>query len=172
MVFFELKAHHNDLRNAYEDNLKDYKDTIPYVFHSNAFIVLSNGTDAKVGTVTSPYKFFLDWKRFEENEEGVVSLDTMLRGTCAKGKLMDIFENFLLYDDSGGDVVKLMAKNHQYIGVNKVLEQVKTIDNLKGKLGVFWHTQGSGKSYLVPGNLSPELAMSNARDVACFITLN
>jgi len=71
----------------------------------------------------------------------------MLRGVCAKEKLMDIFENFLLFDDSGGDVVKLMAKNHQYIGVNKVLEKVKSIDDLKGKLGVFWHTQGSGKSY-------------------------
>lgn len=147
LVFFELKAHHNDLRNAFEDNLKDYKDTITQVFHCNAFIILSNGTDAKVGTVTSPYKFFLDWKRITENEEGVVSLDTMLRGICAKEKLMDIFENFLLFDDSGGDVVKLMAKNHQYIGVNKVLEKVKTIDDLKGKLGVFWHTQGSGKSY-------------------------
>lgn len=147
LVFFELKAHHTDLRNAYNDNLNDYKDTIPHVLHSNAFIILSNGTDAKVGTITSPYKFFLDWKRIEEDEEGIVSLDTMLRGTCAKHRLMDIFENFLLYDDSGGDVVKLMAKNHQYIGVNKVLENVKNIEDLKGKLGVFWHTQGSGKSY-------------------------
>lgn len=147
LVFFELKAHHKDLRHAYEDNLKDYKDTIPHLFDCNAFIILSNGTDAKVGTLTSPYKFFLDWKRIEEHEEGVVSLDTILRGTCAKEKLMDIFENFLLYDDSDGDVVKLMAKNHQYIGVNKVLAQVTNIDDLKGKLGVFWHTQGSGKSY-------------------------
>lgn len=147
LVFFELKAHHTDLRNAYTDNLKDYKDTIPHIFHSNAFVILSNGTDAKVGTVTSPYKFFLDWKRIEEDEEGVVSLDTMLRGTCAPHRLMDLFENFLLFDESRGDVVKLMAKNHQYIGVNKVLENVKNIEDLKGKLGVYWHTQGSGKSY-------------------------
>jgi type I restriction enzyme, R subunit len=147
LVFFELKAHHTDLRNGYTDNITDYKDTIGQVFHHNAFIILSNGTDAKVGTVTSPYKFFLDWKRITEEEEGVVSLDTMLRGTCAKDKLMDIFENFLLFDDSGGDVVKIMAKNHQYIGVNKVIDQAKSIDELKGKLGVFWHTQGSGKSY-------------------------
>ena len=147
LVFFELKAHHTDLRNAFTDNLKDYKDTIPHIFHSNAFIILSNGTDAKVGTVTSPYKFFLDWKRIEENEEGIVSLDTMLRGTCAPHRLMDLFENFLLFDETRGDVVKLMAKNHQYIGVNKVLENVKNIEDLKGKLGVFWHTQGSGKSY-------------------------
>ncbi len=147
LVFFELKAHHTDLRNAYTDNLKDYKDTIPHILHTNAFIILSNGTDAKVGTVTSPYKFFLEWKRIEEDEEGIVSLDTMLRGTCAPQRLLDIFENFLLFDDSSGDVVKLMAKNHQYIGVNKVLENIKNIEDLKGKLGVFWHTQGSGKSY-------------------------
>jgi len=147
LVFFELKAHHTDLRNAYTDNLKDYKDTIPQVLHCNAFIILSNGTDAKVGTVTSPYKFFLDWKRIEEDEEGVVSLDTMLRGTCAHHRLMDIFENFLLFDESHGEVVKLMAKNHQYIGVNKVIGNVNNIEDLEGKLGVYWHTQGSGKSY-------------------------
>ncbi|MBW8050732.1 MAG: type I restriction endonuclease subunit R [Cytophagales bacterium] len=147
LVFMELKAHYRDIRHAYDGNLSDYKDTIPHLFHCNAFIILSNGTDAKVGTITSPFKFFLEWKRIEENEEGVVSLDTMLRGICAKEKLMDIFENFLLFDDSGGEVVKLMARNHQYIGVNKVLEKVKTIEDLKGKLGVFWHTQGSGKSY-------------------------
>ena len=147
LVFMELKAHHQDLRNAFEDNLKDYKDVIPEVFHNNGFILLSNGTDAKVGTITSPYKFFLDWKRIEEDEEGVVKLDTILRGTCDKNRLLDIFENFLLFDDSHGKVVKLMAKNHQYIGVNKVIENVNDIEELQGKLGVFWHTQGSGKSY-------------------------
>lgn len=147
LVFFELKAHHQDLHYAYADNLKDYKDTISSIFHTNAFIILSNGTDARVGTVTSKYKYFLEWKRIEEDEEGEVSLDTMLRGTCDKHRLMDIFENFLLFDDSGGDVIKLMAKNHQYIGVNKVIGNVHNIDDLEGKLGVFWHTQGSGKSY-------------------------
>jgi type I restriction enzyme R subunit len=147
LVFFELKAHHTDLRNAYTDNLTDYKDAIDHLFYCNAFIILSNGTDAKVGTVTSPYKFFLDWKRITEEEEGIVSLDTMLRGTCSKHNLMDIFENFLLFDDSGGDVVKIMAKNHQFIGVNKVIDKAANVEELKGKLGVFWHTQGSGKSY-------------------------
>ncbi|MCX6157148.1 MAG: type I restriction endonuclease subunit R [Ignavibacteriae bacterium] len=147
LVFFELKAHYIDLQSAYNDNLSDYKDTIPNIFYCNAFIILSNGTDAKVGTITSPYNFFLEWKRITEEENGVVNLDTILRGTCSKENLMDIFENFLLFDDSGGDIVKIMAKNHQYIGVNKVLENVKDINDLKGKLGVFWHTQGSGKSY-------------------------
>ncbi|RLD62502.1 MAG: type I restriction endonuclease subunit R, partial [Bacteroidetes bacterium] len=147
LVFFELKAHHTDLRNAYTDNLTDYKDTISHIFHSNAFIILSNGTDARVGTVTSPYKFFAEWKRIEEDEEGIVSLDTMLRGTCDKTRLMDLFENFILFDNSAGDSVKILAKNHQFIGVNKVLNKAKNIEELKGKLGVFWHTQGSGKSY-------------------------
>lgn len=147
LVFFELKAHHTDLENAYRDNLEDYKSTIPAIFHCNAFIILSNGTDARVGTVTSPYKFFLEWKRIEEDDEGVVSLDAMLRGTCDKARLMDLFENFLLFDGEGADVVKIMAKNHQFIGVNRVINKAKNIEELKGKLGVFWHTQGSGKSY-------------------------
>ena len=147
LVFIELKSHANDLRSAYEDNFKDYKDTIPHLFYHNAFVILSNGTDAKVGTVTSPDKYFLDWKRITEAAEGVVSLDTMLRGTCAPENLMDIFENFLLFDESNGSIVKLMAKNHQFIGVNRVLENVQNIADLEGKLGVYWHTQGSGKTY-------------------------
>ena len=147
LVFIELKSHAVDLRSAYEDNFKDYKDTIPHLFHHNAFVILSNGIDSKVGTVTSPYKYFLDWKRITEEEEGEVSLDTMLRGVCAPQHLMDIFENFLLFDESSGNIVKLMAKNHQFIGVNRVLENVKNIEDLEGKLGVYWHTQGSGKTY-------------------------
>lgn len=147
LVFFELKSHAVDLRSAYEDNFKDYKDTIPHLFYHNAFVILTNGADAKVGTVTSPYKYFLDWKRITEEAEGLVSLDTMLRGTCSPENLMDIFENFLLFDESNGNIVKLMAKNHQFIGVNKVLENVANIEDLEGKLGVYWHTQGSGKTY-------------------------
>ena len=149
LVFFELKAHHTDLRNAYTDNLSDYKRTIPKLFHCSAFIILSNGVDARVGTMTSPYKFFLEWKRIEEEDEGVVSLDTMLQGTCHKHRLMDLFENFLLFDGEGENIVKLMAKNHQFIGVNRVVEKAKNIEDLKRKLGVFWHTQGSGKSYSI-----------------------
>ncbi|RLA41092.1 MAG: type I restriction endonuclease subunit R, partial [Gammaproteobacteria bacterium] len=147
LVFFELKAHHTDLRHAYDDNLTDYKDTIPEILQNNAFIILSNGTDARVGTVTSPYKFFLEWKRIAEGDEGVVSLDTLLRGTCDKTRLLDLLENFLLFDGEGDEVVKLMAKNHQYIGVNKVVNRASNLQDLKQKLGVFWHTQGSGKSY-------------------------
>ncbi|MGD7035064.1 type I restriction endonuclease subunit R [Methylotuvimicrobium buryatense] len=147
LVFFELKAHHTDLRHAFDNNLSDYKDTIPEILHCNAFIILSNGADSRVGTLTSPYKFFMEWKRIEEEDEGVVSLDTLLRGTCAPHRLLDLFENFLLFDGEGSEVTKIMAKNHQFIGVNKVIDRSAHIEALKGKLGVFWHTQGSGKSY-------------------------
>ncbi|HMT35942.1 MAG TPA: HsdR family type I site-specific deoxyribonuclease, partial [Chitinophagaceae bacterium] len=146
-LVIELKAHHQNIQNAFTENITYYKDTIPYLFYYNAFIILSNGTDAKVGTLTSKYKYYLDWKRINEEDEGIVKMETMFKGTCAKQNMIDIFENFLLFDDSGGDIVKIMAKNHQFIGVNKVINQAKHIDELQGKLGVFWHTQGSGKSY-------------------------
>ncbi len=147
LVFLELKAHYRDLRHAFDDNLKDYKDTIPSIFNTNAFIILSNGLDTKIGTITSPYKFFHEWKRINENEQGKVSLETTLRGTCAKDKLLDLLENFIIFEDGKGSLIKIIAKNHQYLGVNKVINKANTVEDLKGKLGVFWHTQGSGKSY-------------------------
>lgn len=153
LVFLELKAHYRDLRNAYEDNLKDYKDTIPHLFYTNALVILSNGLDTKdesgtlLGTITSPFQFYHEWKRISEDEEGAVSLETTLRGTCDKSNLLDIFENFILFDDAGGDVIKIVSKNHQFLGVNKALKNVEKLDEMKSKLGVFWHTQGSGKSF-------------------------
>ena len=136
LVFFELKAPNKDIADAYYDNLEDYKDTIGHVLDHNAFIILSNGTASLVGTLTSDYKYFLEWKRIAEGREGEESLSTMLHGTCDPARLLDLFENFLLYDDAGGTVRKLMAKNHQYLGVNRVLENVRRIDGLDGCLGV------------------------------------
>lgn len=147
LVFLELKAHHRELRHAYDDNLKDYKDTIPHLFNTNGFIILSNGLNTNIGTITSPYKFFHEWKRINENEVGKITLDTTIRGTCSKDKLLDLYENFIAFEDAGGDIIKILAKNHQYLGVNKVIDNAKSLEDLKGKLGVFWHTQGSGKSY-------------------------
>ncbi len=147
LVFLELKSHHRELRHAYDDNLKDYKDTISHLFDTNAFIILSNGLNTNIGTITSPYKFFHEWKRINEDEVGKITLDTTIRGTCSKNKLIDLFENFIAFEDAGGDIIKILAKNHQYLGVNKVINNAKSLEDLKGKLGVFWHTQGSGKSY-------------------------
>lgn len=147
LIFIELKNIHKDIRRAYEGNLKDYKDTIPEIFHHNAIIVLSNGTDAKIGSFSAKYEHFHEWKRLAEEEPGVVDMETLLKGICSKQNLMDIFENFIVFDDSLGKLVKILARNHQYLGVNRALQSVIDRKKRNGKLGVFWHTQGSGKSY-------------------------
>ncbi len=147
LLFIELKNVHKDIRNAYDKNLADYRDTIPHLFDHNALILLSNGQRARVGTLTSQYGHFHEWKRLAEDQPGAVDLETALKGLCSKANFMDIFENFLLFDDSSGKTVKIMARNHQFLGVNRAVEAVRNRESLAGKLGVFWHTQGSGKSY-------------------------
>ena len=147
LLFIELKRSDVDVKNAYTDNYTDYLDTIPHLFYYNAFLMLSNGLEAKVGTLGSKYEFFHEWKRLEEADEGSVALETMLRGICRKENFLDLFENFILYDHSDGRTVKILARNHQYLGVNAAVQAWKDRKLRDGKLGVFWHTQGSGKSY-------------------------
>lgn len=147
LLFVELKKNTVDVQNAYTDNYTDYLDTIPHLFYYNAFLMLSNGEEAKVGTLGSKYEFFHEWKRLKEEDEGSVELETMLRGICNKRTFMDLFENFILYDHSGGHTAKILARNHQYLGVNEAVEVYQQRKLRNGKLGVFWHTQGSGKSY-------------------------
>lgn len=148
LIFFELKASHKRLENAFIHNLRDYKDTIPQIFWYNAFIILSNGSKSRIGTITSEWDHFSEWKKINnEGEKGIVSLETMIRATCDPKKLIDLIENFIVYKEGHEGVAKLVAKNHQYLGVNKALERVRDIRENQGKLGVFWHTQGSGKSY-------------------------
>ena len=148
LLFIELKASHKNLKSAFTDNLRDYKDTIPQLFWYNALIVLSNGSAARVGSLTSAWEHFNDWKKINnEGEQGLISLETMLRGVCEPARLLDLTENFVLFAEAVGGLRKLVAKNHQYLGVNKAFEAVQGIKANQGKLGVFWHTQGSGKSY-------------------------
>src|ERR1039457_4175016 len=148
LVFIELKASHKKLELAYEKNLSDYKDTIPQVFWYNGVIILSNGSKAKIGSMTAGFEHFSEWKKIdEEKEPGLISLETMIRGTCDQRKLLDLVENFTIYDERKGELNKLIAKNHQFLGVNNAIAAVQEIKDNKGKLGVFWHTQGSGKSY-------------------------
>lgn len=147
LVFMEFKRHDKDIRSAYNDNYTDYQDTIPQIFHFNAFVILSNGLSSRVGTLGSPYEFFNEWKRLSEEDAGSVSLETMLRGMCDREALLDLFQNFILFDHFDTPAAKIMARNHQYLGVNEALEAYKNRKLNDGKLGVFWHTQGSGKSY-------------------------
>lgn len=147
LLFVELKKNTVDVQNAYDDNYTDYQDTIPHLFYYNAFLMLSNGTEAKVGTLGSKFEFFHEWKRLAEEDQGSVALETMLRGICKKENFLDLFENFILYDHSDGHTAKILARNHQYLGVNEAMKAYAARKLNDGKLGVFWHTQGSGKSY-------------------------
>ncbi len=147
LVFVELKASHARLESAYTGNLTDYKHAIPQLFWYNAFIILSNGSRSRIGSMTASWEHFAEWKKINsEGEEGVVSLETMIRGTCDKVRLLDLVENFTLFMEVQGGLIKLLGKNHQYLGVNNAIEALRDIENRQGRLGVFWHTQGSGKS--------------------------
>lgn len=147
LLFVELKNHNVDVSDAFYKNYTDYLDTIPQLFYYNAFLMLSNGHEAKVGTLKSKWEFFHEWKRLDESDSGDVELATMLRGICKKENFLDLLENFILFDHSGGSTTKILARNHQYLGVNQAVGMYRRREELKGKLGVFWHTQGSGKSY-------------------------
>ena len=151
LLFVELKATYKTLKAAYDDNLTDYRTVIPQLFTYNGALMLSNGSQTVVGSTFSPWEHLFEWKRInDEGEKGVVSLETAIRGIGEPSRLLDIVENFTVFEDVAGGVIKKIAKNHQYLGVNKAIAEVwRTKDRPKdqaGRLGVFWHTQGSGKS--------------------------
>ena len=221
LVFIELKAVYKNIRAGYDGNLRDYLDenVIAHAFHHNAFLIVSNGDNARFGSITSAWEHFGEWKRLDEQDKGSVAAEVLLNGMLAKDRLLDIVENFILFDASkAGAVRKVVARNHQLLGVNQAVaavvrqealkRQFPTAERLKhrvvelprqsydlaadeslvpyplaaeavpqylqiierahpdlGRLGVVWHTQGSGKSYsmaffaekvrrTVPGNFT------------------
>ncbi|MDC9499217.1 MULTISPECIES: type I restriction endonuclease subunit R [unclassified Pseudoalteromonas] len=147
IVFIELKASHKNLLSAYKNNLADYKNTIPKLFTYNQIIILSNGVQSKVGSISSQWEHFAEWKKVEsEKEERRVSLEVVIRGVCEQNRLLDIIENYTLYIKTK-QTIKIIAKYHQYLGVNQALCGLNNVKERDGQLGVFWHTQGSGKSF-------------------------
>lgn len=147
LVFIELKASHKNLLSAYKNNLADYKNTIPKLFTYNQIIILSNGVQSKVGSISSQWEHFAEWKKVEsEKEERRVSLEVVIRGVCEQNRLLDIIENYTLYIETK-QTIKIIAKYHQYLGVNQALCGLNNVKERDGQLGVFWHTQGSGKSF-------------------------
>jgi type I restriction enzyme R subunit len=223
LVFVELKAVYRNIRAGFDDNLTDYLSeySINHAFHHNAFLVVSNGDSARFGSITSKWAHFTEWKRNDEKDKGRVDAEVLLNGMLAKERLLDLVENFILFDDSrAGGMRKIVARNHQVLGVNNAVASVIYQEKLKqqypqkerivpytytpeflkaaeessnptsdmissdnrvteidalplvkrahpdlGRLGVFWHTQGSGKSYsmaffaekvrrVVPGNFT------------------
>lgn len=212
LVFIELKAVYKNIRAGYDGNLRDYLDenVIAHAFHHNAFLIVSNGDSARYGSITSAWEHFGEWKRLDEQDKGSVAAEVLLNGMLAKDKLLDIVENFILFDASkAGAVRKVVARNHQLLGVNQAVAAVVRQEAIKrqfppgerltyrvielpvptieraaneplaaypraaeppapaylaepesrslqiverahpdlGRLGVVWHTQGSGKSY-------------------------
>lgn len=173
LVTFELKDGNIDIKNAYTDNLTRYKKHIPQLMAYNVFLVASNGVQTRIGATYAPWDFFFPWLRVKDEKEKIdheriesfgCSLDYLLLGLFPKEKLLDYIRNFILFHKGN----KICAKNHQFIGVNHAVDRFKAIndksyDSLrspkaivesgsiersdKGKLGVFWHTQGSGKSF-------------------------
>jgi len=223
LVFIELKAVYRNIRRGFDDNLTDYlsQTSIAHAFHHNAFLIVSNGDQARYGSITSKWEHFVEWKRNAETDKGRVNAQALLDGMLTKDRLLDLVENFILFDDSrAGGTRKIVARNHQVLGVNAAVESVLRQEELKkrfptgerivrylatrptpervvrgpsarplpepvgvgetadgdlevparahpdlGRLGVFWHTQGSGKSYsmaffaekvrrVVPGNFT------------------
>jgi type I restriction enzyme R subunit len=149
LVFIELKKTDVPTRAAFDENLTHYKQAIPALFWYNALLIVSNGTESRVGSLTADWGRFFEWKRIErENEPRRVSLDVMLRGICDRVRLFDILENFTLFSEHKAGLVKIIAQNHQYLGVNNAIAAMQTARKAgHGRGGVFWQTQGSGKSF-------------------------
>ncbi|GAA1127081.1 type I restriction endonuclease subunit R [Arthrobacter flavus] len=148
LVLMEFKEPNEPVKSAYDDNLTDYRDTIPQLFVPNCFVLLSNGSVAKVGSTYSPWEFFSDWMVIDAlGARGVIALETALRGTCDPVVLLDLLANFVAYMERPGGLIKVLARSHQYLGVNAAIENLHHARVEQDKrLGVFWHTQGSGKS--------------------------
>ena len=151
LLFIELKSSHNTLKAAYDGNLTDYRSAIPQLFTYNGFLVLSNGSKSVMGSTYAPWEHLFEWKRInDEGEKGVVSLETLIRGATTPQRFLDIVENFTVFEEAKGGLIKKVAKNHQYLGVNKAILELNKVGQRPqgeaGRLGVFWHTQGSGKS--------------------------
>lgn len=234
LVIIELKAVYRNIRAGFDDNLTDYlsESSIAHAFHHNAFLVVSNGDQARYGSITSRWEHFVEWKRNAEQEQARLDAVALLDGMLAPRRLLDLVENFILFDDSrAGGIRKIVARNHQVLGVNRAVDSVERQEVLRqcyppderrievraptskllkaaeipspvyanspnpaladtvskelrlvklahedlGKLGVFWHTQGSGKSYsmaffvekvrrVVPGNFT-FLLMTDREDL-------
>jgi type I restriction enzyme, R subunit len=152
LVVIELKRPGVPVRQAFDENITSYKhpqNGVPGLFAFNAFLIASNGTEAKVGSLTADWDRFFEWKRIEsENEERRVSLEVLLRGTCDQVRLLDLVRNFSLFSEHKSGLTKILGQNHQFLGVNQAIEATLAARAAgHGRAGVFWQTQGSGKSF-------------------------
>ncbi len=153
LVFIELKNSNVSVRAAYDDNLVTYRTEIPQLFHTNAVCVLSNALETRVGSLSAEWEHFFPWLRVDDEKEKIdrteihetgTSVERVIEGLLRPDRLLDYCENFILFYRGKS---KIIAQNHQFLGVNRAYDRFLRRKELEGKLGVFWHTQGSGKSY-------------------------
>jgi type I restriction enzyme R subunit len=152
LVLIEFKKPGVSARAAFDENITSYKhpqNGVPALFWYNALIIVSNGTQSRVGTITADWERMAEWKRVEsEDEPRRVSLEVMIRGTCEPARLLDLVENFTLFSEHKSGLVKILAQNHQVLGVNNsITSMLEARKEGHGRAGVFWQTQGSGKSF-------------------------
>lgn len=146
LVLIELKKPGVNVREAFDKNLADYKETIPQLFHHNGFLLVSNGVQSKIGSLTAAWEHFADWKKVAaEDETPDISLNTLLRGTCEKGRLLDLLENFTRFVDAKGATGKLVARNHQYLGVNRAIESLRRCCGAASPSGTLTPTLSQGE---------------------------
>lgn len=150
LVMFELKSpsrEETDASDAYKQ-LRQYMRQIPGMFVPNVFCVMSDMSETRVGTITADEDRFVAWKSVDGDysETKAATWKTMLDGMLPKERLLDIVRNFVCFNDSNDRIVKILAAYHQYFGVRKAIERATKAVEGDGKIGVFWHTQGSGKS--------------------------
>lgn len=150
LVLFELKSpsrEETDSSQAYRQ-IRNYMKEIPSMFIYNAICVMSDLLISKAGTITSDETRYMEWKTKDGNYENnqYAQFDTFVEGIFQKERLLDILKNFICFNNDGPNTFKILAGYHQYFAVKKAIESTKHATQTDGKGGVFWHTQGSGKS--------------------------
>ena len=152
LVLIEFKKPGVSARAAFDENITSYKhpqNGVPALFRYNSLIIASNGTESRVGSITADWERMAEWKRVErEDEPRRVSLEVMIRGVCEPGRLLDLVENFTLFSEHKSGLIKILAQNHRVLGVNNTMASMLEARKAgHGRAGVFWQTQGSGKSF-------------------------
>lgn len=163
LVIFELKNLADEEATVWTayDQFQTYKAQLPSLFKYNEILIISDGIEARAGTITSERERFMQWKTIDGGmpEKGLTQIEVLLRGICEKGRILDIVRNFVVFEKEKGTKKKLAAY-HQYWATNKALESTIAARNGNKRAGIVWHTQGSGKSLTMvffSGKLAREL---------------
>ena len=156
------------LDDAYRQ-LQTYKTQVPSLFRTNGVLIISDGLQARIGSLTADRERFMPWRTVDGSDiapKGTPELETLLKGVFEKHRLLALLKDFVVFGETGSDVIKILAGYHQFHAVNHAVEQTLTATESKGdrKVGVVWHTQGSGKSLLMAfyaGQIIKHPAMAN-----------